>query len=753
MTENTYRIDIKGRVQGVGFRPFVYRLAKKFGLNGWVLNDNSGVTIKVNSTLTVVESFIAELRTTAPVISSIQSVSFFPVDEEDFHGFTIIESQDKSTEVTEISPDIAVCPDCLRDMESQAHRINYPLINCTNCGPRYSIIKTVPYDRPNTSMTVFPMCETCMAEYRDIADRRFHAQPVACNSCGPSYFLHDRKVEINDLNEIIERAATLIHSGKIIALKGVGGYQLLCKATDNEAVARLRKRKKRDSKPFAVMFRNVDALKIFAALNDGEEESLTSWQRPIVLLKQKKELCFEINRGLTSIGAILPYMPFHCLLFRKLRIPALVFTSGNYSNEPIVKDDAEAKSKLSTIADTIIYYNREIENRSDDSIVFHENKQSFMIRRSRGFVPQSIKLNLDVEGILGTGGELKNTFCLGKGNNAILSPYIGDLEHVEATDFFRSTQKHFKELFRIRPSLLAHDLHPNYFTTRFAQESGLECLAVQHHHAHIASVMAEHQLDEKVIGIALDGTGYGTDGKIWGSEILLADLSNFERKFHFRYLPLPGGDQAIKEPWRIMLAILHQLHGDNLRMDDFEFLRDIQKPKKELLWQAIINNINIAESCGAGRYFDAVAALLNICSVNRFEAEAPIRLENIVAQGIEEFYPVEIQTEISMMNMFRFIIEDLKTKVSTPKISAKFHNTIFNIVVHCAENIRSDVGINKVALSGGTFQNRLILRNTMKRLEGLNFEVFTNCQVPMNDGGLSLGQLAIAAKRRSEKCV
>lgn len=753
MTENTYQIDIKGRVQGVGFRPFVFRLATKFGLKGWVLNDNSGVTIKINSSSEILENFIAELRSTAPVISSIQSVYFISVDKEDFHGFTIIESQDKSKEVTEISPDIAVCPECLKDMVNQAHRINYPLINCTNCGPRYSIIKTVPYDRPNTSMAVFPMCETCKVEYKDIADRRFHAQPVACNSCGPRYFLQDGKVEIKDLNEILERAAKLIHSGKIIALKGVGGYQLLCKATDNKAVARLRKRKKRDSKPFAVMFRNVDALKIFAALNDGEEESLMTWQRPIVLLKLKKELCFEINQGLTSIGAILPYMPFHCLLFRKLRIPALVFTSGNYSNEPIVKDDAEAKTKLSTIADTIIYYNREIENRSDDSILFVENGKNYMVRRSRGFVPQSIKLNLDVDGILATGGELNNTFCLGKGNNAILSPYIGDLEHVEAIDFFKVTQQHFQELFRVQPSLLVHDLHPNYFTTRFARESALEIETVQHHHAHIASVMAEHQLAEKVIGIALDGTGYGIDGKIWGSEIMLADLSDFERRFHFEYLHLPGGDQAIKEPWRIMLAILQQLYGDNLRMGDFEFLRGIPRQKKELVWQAIINKINMAESCGAGRYFDAVAALLNICSVNRFEAEAPILLENIVLPGTEEFYPFEIQAEISMMNVFRLIIEDLKAKISTPTISAKFHNTIINIVVHCAEHIRSDVGINKVALSGGTFQNRYILQNTMKCLEELNFEVFTNNQVPMNDGGLSLGQLAIAAKRRSEKCV
>jgi len=697
--------------------------------------------------------FTDTIRNTAPKVADIKSIDVERSEKEAFFDFQIRKSKNHSQRITEISPDIAVCRNCLMDLKTQAHRINYPLINCTNCGPRFSITKEIPYDRLHTTMQHFQMCNRCKEEYTNILDRRFHAQPVACNHCGPQYELLADGIKYSNFKDVLSETVNYLNENKIIALKGTGGYHLVCNALNNHAVESLRQRKLRDAKPFAVMFRDVNILEEYAHLNENEKTLIQSWIKPIVLLKEKKMLAPAVSPGLNTIGAILPYMPFHYLLFEKLNTPAIVLTSGNLSDEPIVISEQEAEKKLGTIVDAIISYNREILNRTDDSVSFVSNQKNRIIRRSRGYVPNSVSLNLNAENIFATGGELKNTLCLGKDNSAILSPYIGDMKNLETSEFFESTLRRFKKLFRVQPELITCDMHPDYFTTKFAESLGLPLMKIQHHHAHIASVLAEHHIDDKVIGISLDGTGYGTDGKIWGSEFMVCDMNEYRRHFHFDYMKLPGGEKAIKEPWRIALWFLNKLKGNSLETKKYEFLRSIPNDHIELVLQAIQKGINVPESCGAGRLFDSVSALLNVCTINRYEAEAPMRLEAIIQQGITDWYPILFESTIPLDQLIAYILEDMDNKLSPGIISAKFHNTIIQLILEGAKRIRSTTGIIKVALSGGIFQNRYILEHTENLLEENGFKVFTNLQVPMNDGGISLGQLAIAAKRRMLSCV
>jgi hydrogenase maturation protein HypF len=749
-------ITVKGLVQGVGFRPYVYRLATRMGYHGWVENRTDGVLILLQENGLPVEKFVEALKNEAPAASDIESVSVELVSCEPKQSFEIAKSKETTAGITEISPDIAVCADCLRDMKTQAHRIGYPLINCTHCGPRFSIIQNLPYDRPNTTMAPFEMCQVCKAEYENISDRRFHAQPVACNHCGPVYRIYDdgKLLKISRITEIIAEAAVRITKRQIVALKGTGGYHLLCDALNHAAVLSLRARKKRDGKPLAVMFRDLDAMRRFAYIGETEKNLLNSWQKPVVLLRSKNKLPALINSGLDTIGAILPYMPMHHLLFEALETPAIVFTSGNISEEPVVIDDSLAKQHLAGISNTFIIYNREIYNRVDDSVLKVIAGKPVPIRRSRGFVPKPVKLNLEVEGILAVGAELKNTFCIGKGNQAIMSQHIGDLKNMETCDFFSESIERFKRLFRFEPSLVAADLHPDYLSTQYAESLNLPLIKVQHHHAHIVSCMAEHRLDEPVIGLSFDGTGLGDDGNIWGSEVMIADLSGYSRLAYMEYIPLPGGDKAVEEPWRIALALLYKTFGDNSHAYTEQFFPDIPHRQHLLITEALQKNINCPLSSGLGRLFDAVAAFCGLCLNPTFEAEGPMRLEAIADKNVSDSYPAIISDGIWRLEpLIRELIKDLHNKQKAGFISAKLHNAVAAFAVQSVIQASKQSGIKKVVLSGGSFQNRILAEKIIKSLEKKNFTTFMHSQVPPNDGGISLGQLAVAAKRRMLSCV
>ncbi|MBC8486246.1 MAG: carbamoyltransferase HypF [Bacteroidetes bacterium] len=746
----TANIRVKGLVQGVGFRPFIYRLAYRYNLTGWVENRNDGVVIKAIGQENKIDEFIGSIKREAPVASNISSVSKEIKEHEEFNEFRIIKSKNASKEITDISPDIAVCDACLKDMKAQPHRIDYPFINCTNCDPRFSIIKDLPYDREKTTMAPFIMCDTCQKEYEDVLDRRFHAQPVACNYCGPIYKLHLKSKTINHLNEIILTVKDLLHDGKIIAVKGIGGFQIACDAQNQAAVKRLRDLKNREGKPFAVMFKNVEALKEFVFLNEAEQRSITSWRRPILILKEKQKLASDVSVGFNTIGTMLPYMPFHYLLFEQLNIPAIVLTSGNISEEPIVIDNDEALKTLTRIADAVLTYNRDIYNRTDDSVAFIINNRERVIRRSRSYSPEPVNLNLNVDGIFAAGAELVNSFCLGKGNQAILSQHIGDLKNLETLEFYTESYKRFKKLFRAKPELVVHDMHPDYLSTNFAKDLKLETIEVQHHHAHIASCMAEYGLDEKVIGVSFDGTGLGDDGNIWGGEFFICDLADYKRLTHFDYMPLPGGDQTTKEPWRTGISYLYKIFGREFLNLNTPFLKELDHDKVEFIVQAIEKNINCPLSSSAGRLFDAVAAITNICPVSKFHAEAPMRLEAAIKSNESYAYPFDFGETISFETTIREIVEDLKEGFPVSGISAKFHNTVINVIFAVASLARKETGINKVVLSGGTFQNRYILSNIESKLILEGFEVFTQTKVPSNDGGIALGQLVIGAKRREK---
>ncbi|MDB4582320.1 carbamoyltransferase HypF [Draconibacterium sp.] len=744
------RIQIKGLVQGVGFRPFVYRTAVKSNISGWVKNRQDGVLIEASGNEEKINSFVTNLKNNFPVAAQIQNIKVNKSDNIYKNGFKIILSEEnpEQNEITQIGPDIAVCPECLADMKNQANRIDYPFTNCTNCGPRFSIIRDLPYDRQKTTMNVFKMCPVCKKEYENPHDRRFHAQPVACLNCGPHYKFISDVIETENLNEILDLVSEMIDNGEIIAIKGIGGFFIVCDAKNKYTVERLRKLKNREGKPFAVMFKDEETVSQFCLLNEKEKGILSSWQRPIVILKSKNELPESVSNGISTVGALLPYMPFHCLLFEKLKSSAIIFTSGNFSDEPIVVSNQKAENKLLQICDAVVSYNREIYNRTDDSLLQVINKQPRLMRRSRGWAPNPVYLDLNVDGILATGAELKNTFCLGKGNQAILSQHIGDLKDFETFSFYAKNISQFQKMFRIKPELVVTDLHPDYLSTKYALDSGLPVIQVQHHHAHIASCMAEHGLDEKVIGISFDGTGLGDDENIWGSEFFICDLVGYERKLHFEYIPLPGSDRAVKEPWRIAVSWLYKIYGEEFLQLNLPFLKTISEEKIDWILKSLENKINCPLSSGSGRLFDAVSALLQLCNYSTFEAEAPMRLENTVTRSEKSTYSYKLSQVIEFSEMFHEIIYDLKEKVNPGIVSAKFHNTISEIIIEGAKKINKETGLKKVVLSGGTFQNRYLTERSENRLKELKFEVYSNCSIPCNDGGISLGQLAIAAKRR-----
>lgn len=742
-------IHIRGLVQGVGFRPFVYRMAIKHHVCGWVENNNEGVLIHAEASAENLGAFGQDLRKLAPPAANIQALEQKPAKNDSFQEFSIKKSSNRSDAVTEVSPDIAVCNECLHDMQTQPHRLAYPFINCTNCGPRFTIIRSLPYDRPLTTMAPFQMCEVCRQEYTHILDRRFHAQPVACMQCGPVYQIWPGMESFSDGFALAALIAKTIDEGGIVALKGLGGFHLVCDALNEKAVSRLRYRKNREGKPMAVMMENLETAAAFFSIDQAEEKELTSWRRPIVLLNNKVDLAPSVSDGLHTTGLVLPYMPLHYQLFVKLHTRAIVLTSGNVSDEPVLIDDENAYNQLKRIADLVIGYNRAIHNRADDSVAFVSGGEARLIRRSRGYTPSPVQLRLPVEGILATGAELNNTFAFGKGNQAIISQHIGDLKNAETLSFYEESYNRFAKLFRFTPALIACDSHPDYLSTQFARSLGIETIEVQHHHAHIASCMAEHGLDEKVIGIAMDGTGYGTDGTIWGAEFFICDLAGFERKYHFDSVPLPGGDQVTKQGWRTAMAYLHKYFGDQLPFAKLPFLKKVDAEKQAMIRQMLDKKLNTPLSSGAGRLFDAVAALTNICPESRYHAEAPMRLEAAIRKNWRGKYLYEIEGEVILFRkLFYQLMKDIRSGTAESEMAAKFHNTIIAIVLDVSRRMLQASGLKKVVLSGGSFQNRYLLENSSNLLKKMGFEVYTQAQLPSNDGGIALGQLAIAAKRR-----
>jgi len=748
-------ISIEGRIQGVGFRPFLYRLAKKHSLTGWVKNCTEGVSLHVEGPRKNLDYFLKGITSEAPAAARVYRLQSYSSEVESYSSFSIQQSDSViiTDTIAEIAPDIAVCQDCLDDMHTQPSRMNYLFTNCTNCGPRFSIIKALPYDRPQTTMEPFTMCNTCLEEYSSVTDRRFHAQPNSCSECGPSYTFHSIDGKITDDRRIIQKTGEILKNGGICAIKGIGGFHLACNPFNTAAVNRLRELKKREGKPFAVMFSSIHEIKKHALVNLSEESALTSAEAPIVLLKIRPESSISpsVYRGLSTLGCFIPYTPFYHLLFKDSDMKAIVLTSGNFSNQPIINENSSALNAFLKETDGVITYNRKIHNRSDDSVGHVIVNTFHIIRRSRGWAPESLPVKDRVEGILAVGAELKSSFCIGKSKRAILSQHIGNLRNPETADFYLETIERFKDLFHFKPALIVHDLHPDYFSTRWAEASGISTLAVQHHHAHIASCLAENERDENVIGFSFDGTGLGNDGHLWGGEVFICNFSGYQRKYHLKYLPLPGGDAAVKEPWRIALSTLYQVYGRKLLNLPLPFLKELNPFKVEMAIQMIEKKVNTPLTSSMGRLFDAAAAMLGLCQISSFDAEGPMRLENAVDRKGQSYYQLTVENpEIDTAPIITGISEDIADGLKTGKIAAKFHNTIVNMTGSIAEILRGQTGISVCALSGGVFMNTCLLEGCEKLLKEKGFTVLTQSKVPSNDGGLALGQLAIGARKKQE---
>ena len=759
MDRRRIKAEVTGIVQGVGFRPFVYQLAGHHDLGGFVRNTSHGALLEVEGESGRVESFLESLQSQAPPLAVITQIHVSPLPLAGHSAFSIKHSKVLPGRNTLISPDVAVCEDCLREMfDPSDRRYRYPFINCTNCGPRYTIIMDVPYDRPYTSMRDFSMCPDCAAEYDNPADRRFHAQPNACPVCGPRVELADADGVPLPADDPIQEAAERLKQGRIVAVKGLGGFHLAVDAYNGEAVARLRQRKRREEKPLAVMAPDVAAIEAFAEVSTGEAAALSSMQRPIVLLTARRPspLAPAVAPDNKYVGAFLPYTPLHYLLLEGLR--ALVMTSGNLTDEPIAIDNDEAVRRLAGIADYFLLHNRDIYLRSDDSVVRVEGRGLSQIRRSRGFVPTPIFLKQGLPEVLAVGGELKNTVCLTKGDRAFISQHIGDLENLSTLEFFELTIDHLKRVLDIRPRIIAYDLHPDYLSTQWArQQTGVEIIGIQHHHAHVVGVMAEHGLDGPVIGLACDGTGYGRDGQIWGGEILLADYDRFDRRGRLEYLPLPGAAAAIREPWRMAVSALMHAYGHDLDGLDLDLLSRQDPGRLDLLKQVIEKRVGSPLTSSLGRLFDAVAALIGLRDRVAFEGQAAMMLEMLCPDGPPDPYPMDpypVETAeaggvwiIRPAAVIRGVVDDLREGRPGALISARFHAWTIQAFSEAAARISRETGVRTAVLSGGCFQNKILARGLFRSLEGRGLDVYTQNLAPVNDGGLSLGQ-AVSAGRR-----
>ncbi len=748
------KIHVTGVVQGVGFRPFVYQLAHAHGLNGWVLNTSAGVEIEVEGPAAVLERFVEELETEAPPLARIESITATDHPPDAYQQFEIRRSVAEEGKYQLISPDIATCSDCQSELfDPRDRRYRYPFTNCTNCGPRFTIIEDIPYDRPLTTMRDFRMCPDCQEEYDNPLDRRFHAQPNACPACGPRLRVTDSKGVTLAVEDEISTAVRLLREGKILAIKGLGGFHLACDATNEGAVRRLRQRKRRPAKPMAVMMATMEDIEAHCFVSIEEQALLCSAQCPIVLLPWKAES--DVSRlvapGNRYLGVMLPYTPLHHVLLREIGKP-LVMTSGNISEEPITIENEEALDRLRGIADYFVLHNREIYARYDDSVWMVVDGKPQPLRRSRGYAPFPIHLPFQARRVLACGTELKNTFCATKDEYAFLSQHIGDMENMETLDHFRASIELYERLFRLEPEIVAYDMHPDYLATRYALSLGscLPLVPVQHHHAHIVSCLVDNGVEDQVIGVALDGTGYGTDGHIWGGEFLVADYESFRRVGHLQYVPLPGGEAAIRSPYRMAIGHLYSSLGDEGLNAALPFLGQIEKVELNVIKQQIDKGLNTPFTSSCGRLFDAVAALLGFHGRATYEAQAAIQLE-MMATGIDDgiSYPFSIQEQdgtrvVRLSNLWQGILKELGAKVPPAVIAQRFHNTMAQITVEMCEGIATETGLTRVALSGGCFQNRLLLVRTVEALREAGFEVLTHSLVPNNDGGVSLGQATVA---------
>lgn len=816
MTTNSgYKIHITGIVQGVGFRPFVFGLATRYNLVGWVKNTAAGVDIEVDGSPEALEAFIDALKVETPPLGRIDSFEISSQKSQGYSSFQIVHSDSNPEDFIPISPDVSICPDCLQELfNSVNRRYHYPFTNCTNCGPRFTIIKDIPYDRPKTTMAEFPLCPDCRAEYNDPTNRRFHAQPVACSICGPKIWLEyparegepNRTITESEAGQriatdnILRESQQLLNDGKILAIKGLGGFHLACDATNPSAVRELRVRKLRVDKPFAVMMPDLAAVERHCHVSNKERELLLSRQRPIVILKRRKSssIASEVAPGQDTLGVMLPYTPLHYLLFSDMTTQSAalkpyvyVMTSGNLSEEPIATENEEARIRLSILCDAFLMHDRPIRMRCDDSVVRvmveqteedipshpNVNQRSLIFRRSRGFAPDPIRLPFEMPPILAVGPELKNTFCLVRGPYAFISHHIGDLENYETLLSFEDGIDHFERLFRIKPTAIAYDLHPNYMATRYAleraQREGLPTIGVQHHHAHIAACMAENGLkgDQPVIGVAFDGTGYGTDASIWGGEFLVSNYLDYQRAAHLKQILLPGGDTATRNPWRAALAWLYQ-SGIEWAEDLIPVKAANLDPRLGIETLAAIRHqlehrVNTPLTSSIGRLFDAVAALVGVRQTVNYEAQAAIEFEAIADPGEPGLYPFEIidlpVTDgsepsyskkcfvIDPAPLLNNLLSDFRQHVPQSILSARFHNGLAKMICDVLVNLRQVTGISLIALSGGVWQNITLLTKTVVLLQKSRFTVLLHHKVPPNDGGISLGQAVIGYTRLTDQ--
>ena len=752
-------IRVEGVVQGVGFRPFVYSLATRLGLAGWVGNDVDGVFAEVEGPAEQIRDFLAALERDAPPLARVERVSARPMAPDGHAGFAIVASDTGGPRRALVSADSATCADCLGELADPAdRRFGYPFINCTNCGPRFTIIRDVPYDRPLTTMAGFTMCAACAAEYHDPANRRFHAQPVCCPACGPRLALLDADgTELSGPDGALGGAVAALGAGQVLAVKGLGGFHLAVDAASEKAAGLLRARKHREDKPFAVMAADLAAVRALCEVDDVAARLLGSPRRPIVLLPRRDagspgpdpaQLASAVAPGNRQLGVMLPYTPLHHLLLRDFGRP-MVLTSGNVSDEPIAYRDGDAPARLGGIADAFLTHDRPIHIRTDDSVVRPFRGRAAVLRRSRGYVPEP----LAVAGrfgrpVLACGAELKNTFCLGRGNRAFLSHHVGDLENYETLRSFTEGIAHFRRLFDVTPRIVAHDLHPDYLSTRYAlEQDGCVLAGVQHHHAHIASCLADNGEAGPVIGVAFDGTGYGTDGTIWGGEFLLADLASAERAGHLAGVPMPGGAAAIRQPWRMAAAYLDAAFPGSLPAG-----LDVAS-RNSGAWADVLalarRGVNAPATSSAGRLFDAVAALLGVRDSINYEGQAAVELEQLAATSRHDPYPVTVSDgrplTVAGCDLVRAATADVLAGVPREVISARFHQGVAAMIGDVCGLLRDRSGLGTVALSGGVFQNLLLLGTVVDLLEGMGFRVLTHSRVPPNDGGISLGQAVVAA--------
>lgn len=741
---------VRGIVQGVGFRPFVYNLARQCGLVGWVLNDAQGVWIEAEGEAAAVEDFLVRLRRQAPAAAAIDEIAAAELPLSGDASFTIRPSGGSSARTALVSPDIATCADCQREIcDPRNRRYGYAFTNCTNCGPRYTITIDVPYDRARTTMEPFAMCPGCLAEYEDPADRRFHAQPNACPVCGPAYRLLDSAGREAAQGNSLAEARRRVLGGSILAVKGIGGYHLVCDARNEAATALLRLRKHREDKPLAVMCGSLDGVRKLCRVSRREEALLGGAVRPIVLLAKGTgcDLAPSVAPGSPYLGVMLPYAPVHWALLGPDDV--WVMTSGNASEAPILFDDAEALARLSGIADGFLVHNRRIHCRVDDSVARVYGGAPYLLRRGRGLAPAPVFLKKEGPSVLAAGGERKNTFCLTKGKAAFVGAHIGDLENAATMASYQAAIAHDTRLFAVEPEVAAFDLHPEYLSTKYVKALPLPRIGVQHHHAHIASVLAEHGLDEPVIGVAFDGMGYGDDGTLWGGEFLLADLRGYTRLGHCRYLPLPGGAKAIEEPWRQAAWLLRRWYGDDFVNRGFALTPRLPRGWA-LAMQAAAKGINAPLSSSAGRLFDTAAAILGIRTHNRYEGQAAVELELAAAGEAGVALPYEIleadSLALDLCPALAALAEGQSRGDSVGTLAASFHVTAALATADMIRRIGKRTGIRKAALSGGVFQNVTLLWRLVSLLEQ-DFSVYLNRRVPPNDGGLSLGQAAVARER------